>query len=171
MSKIEDSDKPVKTEKQPQMPPILTSPSALSDLDFMFNRWVNSFFPGGFHQPVRLESPMWQEISGTRTPKIDVVDREDSVVVRAEIPGVKKDDLEVTITDTRLTIKGGRKSELSEEKDSFYRCEISRGSFLRTISLPENVDSDKVRANFNDGILELTLPKSQKSKRRSVKIE
>ena len=171
MSKVKESGKQIKVEKESAASPSKLSPFPLTDLDFMFNRWVNSFFNGGFHQPFHLESPMWQEVTGKRSPNIDVIDRDNEVFVRAELPGVQKDDLDVTITETGLTIKGTSKHEESEEKDTFFRCEISRGSFLRTISLPENVDVDNARANFQDGILELSLPKTQKSTRRSIKIE
>lgn len=171
MSKVKETGKQIKAESKQQVSPPTTSSSPFSDLDFMFNRWVNSFFPSAFNQPFRLDTPLLRETGGARAPRIDVIDRDESVIVRAELPGVQKDDLDVTITDTGLTIKGDCKYEESEKTDNYYCCEISRGSFLRTISLPENVDAENAKANFDDGILELTLPKTQKSKRRTIKIE
>lgn len=171
MLNVKESSKQLNAEKERQISPLLSSQSLLSDMDLLFNQWSNNFFPGIFQQPYRFELPILNELAGTRTPKIDIVDRDDSVIVRAEIPGVNKDDLDVTVTDTSITISGKCKSEEREEKDNYYRCEISRGSYHRVISLPDNVDADKVRANFNDGMLELTLPKKQKSTRRSIKIE
>jgi len=102
---------------------------------------------------------------------VDVIDRDDEVVVRAEVPGVEKDDLDVSVSDNAVTIKGETKREEKEEKGDYYRCEISRGTFARTVVLPDYVDSDSVKAKFEDGVLELTLPKVEKVKRRSIKID
>lgn len=104
-------------------------------------------------------------------PKVDVIDRDDEVVVRAEIPGVAKDDLDISVTDNTVTIKGETKRESKEEKGDYYRCEISRGTFARTLPLPANVDSDSAKAKFEDGVLELTIPKVEKAKRRTIKVD
>jgi HSP20 family protein len=104
-------------------------------------------------------------------PKVDVVDHETEVVVKAELPGVQKDDIDVSVTDNSVTIKGSTSHEEKEEKGNYYRREISRGSFSRTVALPSDVDADKARASFNDGILVLTIPKMEKSHRKSVTVE
>lgn len=91
--------------------------------------------------------------------------------MRAEVPGVKKEDLDVSTTDNTVTIKGSTRHEEKEEKGDYYRSEITRGSFSRTVALPSEVDSAKAKARYKDGILELTLPKVNKSKRRTVKVE
>jgi HSP20 family protein len=106
-----------------------------------------------------------------RTPRVDVIDRDNDIVVKAEIPGVKKEDLDVSMTDTTVTIKGSTSHEEKHEKGNYYRCEISRGAFSRTVALPSNVDTDKAKAVFNDGILELTIPKVEKAKRKSITVE
>jgi len=102
---------------------------------------------------------------------VDVIDRDDEVVVKAELPGVEKKDLDVSVTETSVTIKGTTSHEEKEEKGDYYRCEISRGAYARTVALPSYVDADKAKASFKDGVLELTLPKVEKSKRRSIEIK
>jgi HSP20 family molecular chaperone IbpA len=95
----------------------------------------------------------------------------DEVLVKAEIPGVTKDDLEVSVDESTVTIKGQTSHEEKEEKGDYYRSEIRRGAFSRTIALPREVDASKAKATFKDGILELSLPKVAKSKRVAVKVE
>jgi HSP20 family protein len=103
-------------------------------------------------------------------PSVDVIDRDDEVVVRAEVPGYKKEDIEVSVSDSSLTIKGETKTEEKEEKGDYYRCEISRGAFTRTVELPAAVDDSKAKASMRDGVLELTLPKLEKAKRHTIAI-
>ena len=90
-------------------------------------------------------------------PKLDIIERDDEVVVRAEVAGVDKKDLEVSVTDNSVTIRGSTKEEHKEEKGDYFRSEITRGEFSRTAALPCDVDGDKARANFTDGILELVI--------------
>ena len=125
----------------------------------------------GWLRPWRTEWPTWGEIPELRMPKIDVIDREEDVLVRAELPGVEKKDLEISTTDTTVTIKATTRHEEKEEKGDYYRCEISRGAIARTVALPAEVRSDKAKASLKDGVLELTLPKVEKSKRRTVTVE
>jgi len=103
-------------------------------------------------------------------PSVDVIDRDDEVVVRAAIPGYKKEDIEISVSDSMLTIKGETKTEEKEEKGDYYRCEISQGSFSRMVELPAPVDDAKAKATMKDGLLELTLPKIEKSKRHTISI-
>lgn len=145
----------------------------LSPFEEMDRRFEN-FFSRGWMQPFHMDWPRWSEMAGpleARMPKVDVIDRDNEVIVRAEVPGVEKDDLDVTVSDNTVTIKGETKHEEKEEKGDFYRCEISQGSFSRTVALPDYVDSDDAKAKFEDGVLELTLPKVEKAKRRTIKVE
>jgi len=138
------------------------------------DRWFEGFFPRGWMRPFHLEWPRWGELAAPfegRMPKVDVIDRDDEVLVRAEVPGVDKDDLDVSVSDNSVTIKGETKREEKEEKGDYYRCEISRGAFARTVLLPSDVDTENTKAQFKDGVLELTLPKIEKAKRRSIKID
>lgn len=146
---------------------------ALSPFEEM-DRWFENFFPQGWRRPARMEWPSWGELAApldVRAPKVDVIDRDDVVVVRAEIPGIEKDDLEVSVSDNAVTIKGQTRHEEKEEKGDYYRCEISHGAFSRTVGLPHNVNAEGSKAKFKDGVLELTLPKVEKAKRRSIKID
>jgi HSP20 family protein len=129
-------------------------------------------FPGrGWMRPWSVEWPSWPELPEMRMPKVDVIDREDDVLVRAELPGVEKKDLEISTTSTTVTIRATTAHEEKEEKGDYYRCEITRGSYARTVALPAEVQSDKAKASLKDGVLELTLPKVEKSKRRTVTVE
>jgi HSP20 family protein len=137
-------------------------------------RWFENAIGGGWMRPFRMRWPAWSDFPVAfegRMPKVDVIDRDAEVVVRAEVPGVKKEDLEVSVSDGTVTIKGEMKHEEKKEKGDYYRSEISRGSFLRTVMLPGYVDPDQVKSSFKDGVLELTLPKVEKTKRRTIKVE
>lgn len=106
-----------------------------------------------------------------KMPRVDVIDREAEILIRAEIAGVDKKDLDVSVTSDSVTIKGSTRQESKEEKGDYYRCEIAQGAFARTVPLPCSVAGDKAKATFKDGLLELTLPKLEPAKRRSIKVE
>jgi HSP20 family protein len=134
------------------------------------DRLFDEFFGRGWLRPFRWERPLLADI-GLAAPKVDVVDRDEEVLVRAEVPGVNKEDIEVSISGNMLTIKGETKREEREEKGDYYRCELARGAFARTLSLPAEVDEAKAKAELKAGVLELTLPKVEKSRRRTIKID
>jgi HSP20 family protein len=102
-------------------------------------------------------------------PKVDVIERNGVIVVKAEVPGVDKDALEVQVSDTSVTISGSNDEARTEKHGDYYRSEISHGSFSRTFGLPREVDSAKARAAFKDGVLELTLP--ERPRGHSVKVQ
>ncbi|TNF55583.1 Hsp20/alpha crystallin family protein [bacterium] len=108
--------------------------------------------------------------NGVTMPKVDMYDRKKEVVVKAELPGVKKDDVEVTITKEALTIKGETKREKEVKDEDYYCSECSYGSFLRTLPLPAEVNDVKAKAIFKNGVLEITLPKLEEAKAREVKL-
>ena len=144
--------------------------SPFEEMDRMFE----DFFSRGWMRPFRWEWPSLGEMAKPfegKIPKVDVIERDEEVVVKAEIPGVEKKDLDVSVTENSVTIKGTISREAKEEKGDYYRCEISRGAYARTVGLPSYVDADKAKATFKDGVLELTLPKVEKSKRRSIEIK
>jgi HSP20 family protein len=130
--------------------------------DFFGRGWLRPF--GAWGRPLAAEFPL-------TLPKVDVVDRDDEVVVRAEVPGMEKDELEVSVAGNMLTLKGETRREEKEEKGEYYRCEMSHGAFSRTLALPAEVDDSRVKATLKDGVLELKLPKVEKSKRRAIKID
>ncbi len=106
-----------------------------------------------------------------KTPKVDLIDRDDELVLHAELPGVKKEDVEVTLSEDSLTIRATTRKEQKEEKGNYLRQEISYGEIVRTIPLPAAVDVDKAKSKFEDGILEIHMPKVEKSKRRTIPVE
>ena len=126
--------------------------------DFLNRRWMRPF---GWERPL-VEMPAM--------PSVDVVERDDEVVVRAGVPGYRKEEIAISVSDRSLTIAGETKAEQKEEKGDYYRCEISRGAFSRTIALPAEVDDSKAKASMKDGMLELRLPKRHKAKRHSIAI-
>ena len=135
-------------------------------------RMFDEFLGRGWLRPFRLgRMPELAAVWEGRLPKLDVIDRDNEVVVRAEVPNVKKDDLEISVTGDLFTIKGQTKREEKEEKGDYYRCEVSEGSFSRTVTLPAMVDEAGAKAQLKDGMLEVTLPKTEKSKKRAIKID
>lgn len=146
---------------------------ALSPFEEM-DRMFEDYFSRGWMRPFRWEWPSLGEMAkpfAGKMPKVDVIERDDEVVVKAELPGVEKKDLDVSVTENSVTIKGTTSHEAKEEKGDYYRCEISRGAYARTVALPSYVDADKAKASFKDGVLELKLPKVEKSKRRTVEVQ
>lgn len=144
--------------------------SPFEEMDRMFDTLFGRSWPRSWMQPMM---PSWPEMPAMnfRMPKIDVIDKDDVVVVRAEVSGVKKEDLEISLGDDTVTIRGCTRHEEKEEKADYYRSEISRGEFSRTVALPSMVDSNKSTAKLENGMLELTLPKVEKSKRHTIKVE
>lgn len=138
------------------------------------DRLLDNLSLRGWMRPMRMDWPGWGEMPlplEGRMPRVDVVDREADVLVRAELPGVDKKDLEVSVTDNTVTIKGSTRHEEKEQKGDYYRSEISRGSFSRSVVLPAIVDGTQGSATFKDGVLELALPKLEKTKRRNIPIK
>ncbi len=161
---------PVKKEKAAER----FNPSHLLSPFEEMERWAENFFP---HSWLRPQFGQWPSstLRSTafegRTPKVDVIDREDEVFIKAELPGVDKKDIEVSMTDNTITIKASSSKEEKEEKGDYYRSEISRGAFSRSMSLPAEVNIDKSQATFKDGVLELKLPKMESAKRRNIKVD
>ncbi len=144
--------------------------SSFEEMDRLFE----NYFTRGWLHPFRLGRPSWGELTMPfegKMPRVDVVDRDDEIIVKAEVPGVDKKDLEISVTDNTVSIKGSTSHEEKEEKGDYYHCEISRGSFSRVVPLPVEVDAEKTSSKFKDGVLELTLPKAKKTKRHTVKVD
>jgi len=135
------------------------------------DRWFNEFARQGWLHPFSRDWPKAMAPFEGRTPRVDMVDRDGEVVVRAELPGVKKDDLEVTLSEHTVTVEAHTTREKKEEKEQYYRREMSRGDFQRTLTLPTGVDEAKATASFADGVLELTLPKMEKATKTKVKVD
>ena len=134
--------------------------------NFFPRRWMEGFEPLGWRRP------MWPEIEEKFDflPNVDVIDRDDYVLVRAEMPGVKKEDLEITIAGDRLTLEAKREVEEKEDKDDFFRHEMAYGRMFRTLRLPVDVVGDKATAELKDGIVQIHLPKVEVTTPHKVKV-
>lgn len=146
---------------------------ALSPIEQMERRFED-FFSRGWLHPFQWDFPAWAEKMphlSLKVPKVDIIDRNKEVLVRAEIPGVEKKDLEISATSNSITIKGSTRHEEKEEKGDYFRSEITQGSFSRTVTLPAEVNSEKAKTRFKNGVLELTLPKVAKSERRTIPVK
>ncbi len=148
----------------------------IAEMERAFDRFFGRGFPSlwrGRDFPIMdsLFGDSLLEFNGQRLPNIDVVDRDADILVRAEVPGVDKKDLSISLTDNLLTIKGETKSEKKEEKGDYHRREISSSAFARTFTLPGTVDSGKAAASLKDGVLEIILPKAESSKKRNIEVK
>ena len=108
---------------------------------------------------------------GTWVPAINLLEREDAMVITADLPGLKAEDVDVTVEEGTLSIRGERKIEELSEGETYHRVERLYGTFERTFTLPNSVDVEKIEARFVNGEMVLTLPKREESKPRSVKIK
>lgn len=104
------------------------------------------------------------------SPSVDITENETAYLIKAEIPEVKKEDVQVTIKDGMLTIQGERRQEKEEKGKKFHRIERSYGSFARSFQVPSDVDENAVKAEFKDGMINVTLPKSEKAKSKEINI-
>ena len=130
----------------------------------------DEFFDFSFVPQSRRLRRKWLE-GGEWSPPVDVIDKEDSVIVKAELPGIDKKDVKISISENTLTIRGERKGEQEVKKENYYCCERVRGSYSRTIALPVEVDKAKAKASFKNGILEIILPKLEEVKPKEIEIE
>ncbi len=109
---------------------------------------------------------------GTRSwaPPVDVSETEDAYVVKAELPGMSREDLDITLENNVLRIAGERKFDRDEKKENYHRIERSYGAFSRAFALPTQVDAEKVEATFKDGVLTVTVPKAEQARPRKISI-
>jgi HSP20 family protein len=103
-------------------------------------------------------------------PAVDVYDKDDHIVIQAELPGVDKKDVAVDVKDGMLTIKGERSSDNEVKEEKFYRRERVYGKFERSFALPENVDPDQIKAEYKDGILKIEIPKTEDQKPKQISV-
>lgn len=112
-----------------------------------------------------------QEEISEWVPSIDLSETKDSYIVKAEIPGMEAKDIDITLQDDLLTIRGEKKQEKEEKDENYHFVERSYGSFTRSIRLPQEVKGDKIKASYKDGVLKITLPKSEEAKKKETKIK
>lgn len=113
----------------------------------------------------------WRQLETFTTPKVDITETEDAYRVRAELPGVSKDDVTVEFEHGLLTIRGEKKSQRDEKNEKGRRLECSYGAFSRSFSLPQDIDPDQIAAKFKDGVLDVTVKRTPVSKPKQVAIK
>jgi HSP20 family protein len=140
------------------------SPMGLSELDKWFDEsLLRPFAPFSL---LRMRAAV-----GEILPVVDIFESNGDVVLKAELPGIKKDDIEVTLNDGSITISGEKKKESELKRKDYYKWESSYGSFCRSFALPAEVQGDKVKSTFKDGILEVRMPKTDTAKSKEVKVK
>lgn len=154
----------------------LTETTPRTELGFFdeMDRLFDSFMRRGWLHPFR---DLWPDVTPLeegvelRTPRVDVLNRDNELVVRAEIPGIKREDLKVEIDGHLLTIRGEHHEEKKTEEDELVRTEIARGTFSRMMTLPGGLDTEHAKAVLTDGLLEVHLPKTEKTERRRIEVD
>jgi len=142
--------------------PFMLMQRMAEDMDRLFGQF--GLGRTGFTLSPALDQPLW-------SPQVELFERGNNLVVRADLPGVKKEDLNIEVQDDMLTISGERHSELEENREGFYRSERNYGTFYRSIPLPTEVKADQVNASFRDGVLEVILPAPKQEEKKAKKIE
>lgn len=119
----------------------------------------------------RLFEQSWMGTSQNFTPRLDLTENKKSYILKVDLPGMEKESINVNTTDDLITVSGERKIENEEEENGYHRIERSYGSFSRTIPMPSNVDTAKIEANYENGVLTITLPKLTPTKHRKVVVQ
>ncbi len=115
--------------------------------------------------------PSWSVLEEVAAPAVDMFEEKNHIVLKAEMPGMKKEDIEVNISDHMVTISGEKKKEEKVERKDYYRVERSSGYFRRSFTLPENAETGRSKAKFQDGVLEIRIPKSEEAKEKKQKVQ
>jgi HSP20 family protein len=140
--------------------------SPLADVAVLQNR-LNSIF-NDFARPEAEEGSL---AMGSFIPPVDVYEDAQQLVLKLEVPGIKQEDLDVQVENQSLTVKGERKFEKNEKEENFHRIERRYGSFMRTFTLPQTIDAGSVKANYEQGVLSISLAKKEAAKPKQVKVE
>ena len=142
------------------------------DMDEFFEDMFPRRWTEGFFSPFFMGRPFWGDFDEKFDffPKVDVLDKDDALVVRAEMPGVKKEDLDITIAGDRLVFEAKREYEEEEKKEDFVRHEMAYGRLYRAVHLPVEVLGDEAKAELKDGVLEIFLPKVEATTPFKVKV-
>lgn len=145
-------------------------PWRISNVERMFEDWLEDFWSRPFP---RLWRPGFGQIRALSlaAPALDVYEQKDDLIVKAEIPGLSKEEIEISLEGHTLTIKGEKKKEEEVKEEDYYHSERTYGAFSRSIELPVAVQTDKVNASFKNGVLEIRLPKTEEAKKNVVKVK
>jgi HSP20 family protein len=171
-----ETNVPVTKGESSAPPPAFMQPwrpfdSLRREVDRLFEDFTVNPFRLPLRRPAFDIEPFWQPESWVATPAIDFVERDNAFEVTAELPGLDEKNIEVKLSNSVLTIKGQKEEDKVEKKEDFHLRERRFGSFVRSIRVPETVDSDKVEASFKKGVLAITLPKRREAQKPVKKIE
>ena len=133
----------------------------ISTLSTLFD----DFFGGNVFESVD------RQLTGTSWPKVDIEENDAGYTIHADLPGLEKNDVKITVENGTLLIEGEKKAENKREKERYYHLERSYGRFSRSFALPDEVDAQKISASMKNGVLELTLPKSEQAKPKSIEVK
>jgi HSP20 family protein len=156
---VKESDRPHKKEQQRQLSPFEAMEHMIEDV-----------FDRNFFMPSWMRRPRLSEMTVVSS-SLDMFEDGDDLVIKADIPGMKKEDINIDFTGDLITISGEKKTEERTEQKDYYRLERSFGSFSRKLRLPIEIQIDKTQASFKDGVLEIRMPKSEKEKQKVRKIQ
>jgi HSP20 family protein len=158
------STQEIEVKKSELLPKSTGSFFSFDEFDHFFDDFITRRWP-------RLMDWNVPTSSQANFPRVDIIDHENDIEVKAALPGVKKEDIDVFIINQTITIRASCKEEKKEEeKGKYFRREISQGEYQRTLSLPEYVNDEKAKAYFKDGLLSITIPKTEKAKRKAITI-
>ncbi|MGA7594271.1 MAG: Hsp20/alpha crystallin family protein [Gallionella sp.] len=135
----------------------------LEDVSKQLNRIFGRF-------PARTEPVRELLATADWAPSVDITETDAAYLIQGEIPGVNKEDVRINIEDGLLTISGERKQEKEEKNRKFHRIERAYGSFMRSFRLPDNIDEEAVKAEFKDGMLNVSLPKTTQPRNKTIKV-
>jgi HSP20 family protein len=135
-------------------------------------RWIEDVFRSPLSLLSRRVWPEERELAEfeTLSPRVDIFEEGNEVVLKADMPGIEKRDIDITLADNMLTVSGERTHEEKVEKGSYVRCERTHGSFFRRFEIPSGIDAEKIKAHLDNGVLEVRLPKTEEAKSKSKKI-
>jgi HSP20 family protein len=132
----------------------------LTTLQREMNRLFESFFDGS----------LWRGGESMSVPAVEVADTKDTVVIKAQVPGVNKEQIQVTVSEGALTIKGETREEEKKEEKNYIHREFRYGAFSRTVPLPAGVQGEKATAQLKDGVLEITIPKNEQARVKEIPV-
>jgi len=143
------------------------------EVDRIFDDFMSGFGRRAPSRRVSEAEPLlrYETSFGVSAPVVDVVEKEKEYQISAELPGLEEKDVEVSVADDMLTIKGEKKEEKEEKAKNYYLSERRYGAFQRSFQLPSGVDAEKIEANFQKGVLTVTLPKTPEAQKKEKKIE
>jgi HSP20 family protein len=175
MAETEKSPPATSEEKQPTVPATGWEWPPFERLRDEIDRAFDDFRRGSWLSPFSRKSldldPFWRrELSVSGVPAVDIAEKDSAYEITAELPGMEEKDIDVELSDGMLAIKGEKKEEKEEKKKDYYLSERRFGSFRRSFRVPESVDADKIEAQFQNGVLTLILPKSEKARKQERKI-